>query len=182
MLPLTQPTAEFSVLQTWGWLASSGQAHCYSTAVPLRPLFSPSSAAAGSSLSMQSAATPAGVSMFPGVLEALSLAGVGRGHSSLGSCLWIWLPWAEPFAPLVPPHSCPQTQQRKILLSVPLGSLHVHPLESRSAGREGSGKPTAHPVCVWLFCLELGDLSFGLHEALCRLFHFLRFPISKAKH
>lgn len=63
-------------------------------------------------------------------------------------------------------HSCHQTQG-KILPFVLLGSQHVHPLEWRPAGREGFGKPTSHPVCgVGWGYLELGDLSFGLHEAL----------------
>lgn len=73
MLPLTQLTAEFSVLQTWCWLASRGLAHCYSTPAPLCPRFSPSTAAAELSLKMHPAATSAGVSMIPDLLETLSL-------------------------------------------------------------------------------------------------------------
>ena len=82
--------------------------------------------------------------MLPGLPETLSLADVGGAQVTVS--LQTWLCWSESLHPL-DSHRCPQTQQDKILRFVPLDSLHVHPLESRPAGKEGSGKPPP-TLCV----------------------------------
>ena len=82
--------------------------------------------------------------MLPGLPETLSLADVGGAQVTVS--LQTWLCCSESLHPL-DSHRCPQTQQDKILRFVPLDSLHVHPLESRPAGKEGSGKPPP-TLCV----------------------------------
>lgn len=79
--PLTQPTAQFSVLQTWCWQASSGLAHCYSTPAPLHPRLRPSTAASELSLKMQPATTYFSGAQCSQTCLKLSLAGRGMGHS-----------------------------------------------------------------------------------------------------
>ena len=79
MLPLTQLTAEFSVLQTWCWLASRRLVHCYSTPAPLHPRFSPSSAVSELSLKCSQPQPLQGAQCSQACLK-LSLAGMGRKH------------------------------------------------------------------------------------------------------
>ena len=84
MLPLTQLTAAFSVLQTWCWPVSSVLAHCYSAPAPLRPRFSPSIAV--SELSLKNAACRnlcRGLDASRSARSSLSLWQTWEGHRSL---------------------------------------------------------------------------------------------------
>lgn len=172
MLPLTQPTAEFSVSQTWHWLASSLPGSLLFTPAPPHPRFSPSTAASQ---------PLRGSRCFQACLKLSSRH--GEGHRWVwGSRLGTWLPWAEPLHPYCV-FTAATKSIRVILPLVSLGSLPVHPLEWRPGDRERSGKPTSHMWGGWgYFIYRQETRALVYRKPRAKLLQFLRFPVGKMRH
>lgn len=148
MLPLTQPTAEFSVSQTWHWLASSLPGSLLFTPAPPHPRFSPSTAASQ---------PLRGSRCFQACLKLSSRH--GEGHR------WVRGSRLGTFASLLCLHSCHQIHQGN---SAPClsGQPACSPLgmEARRQGKIWEAH-LSYVGWVGLFHLPPGDPSFGLQEA-----------------